>query len=361
MTRHGIYGARAWLARAALAATLHAAPASAHTSPDWDEIEAEIRSFPSEQGAISQQVSDELHRNEPLTQGAPTSWTIVFRKGDGSNRHIDSNFRIASWTRRSGGDVEELINYGRRNESVQTDSLNLVDWPIGRLAMLSLSGPISTATDFNVELKYRGLRDPQNFAVGDSDVVQVEDKNCSFVGSAATLVTGRCMESWHHSFYKYEYDDGNYDENPTTPISVDMVLKFHPDFGIFINTEQWNDAIDWKIGDQPWHSQQLSSRLTPAQSQQARALFVRGFDLYKGGDFVGALALIKGGQAIDPGNHLGWFTLAEISRSQVALQAGSTSTAAQDLEDAEAIYYQHTIDLAPDSPEAILAKSYLSK
>jgi len=173
----------------------------------------------------------------------------------------------------------------------------------------------------------------------------IDETQSTFSGSgAAPTSTGTDTMS---------YDPGNpYAKDANTQHSVQ--LHFDQRFGVYLSDDENATIVDWQIGSGAWHSQILSEGLKKAQKDMARGLFARGFDMFKSGDFTGAKALFQSGMKIDPGNYLAWFTLAEIARSEIPPDSVNWRP-----ESIERVYYLHTIDLAPNSPEAALAKGYL--
>jgi hypothetical protein len=94
--------------------------------------------------------------------------------------------------------------------------------------------------------------------------------------------------------------------------------------------------------------QKSSEALSSQQKEQGAALFRQAFELFKAGEFEAALIGFRDGLGIDPANALGNFyageTLSRLNRK-----------------DSAAAYYQRTLDLAPGSKEALIARARLGR
>jgi hypothetical protein len=140
-------------------------------------------------------------------------------------------------------------------------------------------------------------------------------------------------------------------------------FSYLPAIGIFVSSAAYDDRVinapapeveDYRIGDQPWHSQQISAALSPQQQDQARSLFAKGFELYKSSEFSSAKSLFEAGLKIDPGNALAYNTLGEIGRS--ARRAGAPEGRNKAWIFSQ---FERVVDLSPDSPEGIVAAGYI--
>ncbi len=336
------------LAAASLAAAF-AVPAGAYTSPDWGKYEAEIKALPPgfRTGTIPRPVFDEIQAKIAPDPNAPPSWTAIYHAG---GKYLERT----TYTRRqdglydtSHGDIYDplmLFNIANKVGSFET-------------ARLSISDKINTSSTqniininqrsyffFNVAKSDGFTHDP------DAYDIDVWDATCQLSFMATDTVVKHCANNTY-PLYK-GVGPGNV-TSAVNDYSNDITYNFDRRFGVYFPAGYFDTVLDWRIGDQPWHSLSVSAGLSATQKEQARALFSRGFELFKSGDTVGAHALILSGLRIDPGNYLGWFALGEAARSAKA--QGAT-----DYDGGGAIYYQHTIDLAPDSPEAALAKAYLN-
>jgi len=314
---------------------------------------AEIKSIPP--GSIPAAVSNEIHEKIQIPTGAPESWTII----------VGGDYPITvTGKRRADGMLDVMILNEKSRLETLYDPLGLTPSGIAGLATLSLTSGLSISSPISGELKahYPVIWLPDNKG-GAHGVVTNFD--CKLSGSAETVVNEDCAVEKHEWNYNFDISSVGLSSSDEKPQNSEqhVAYKYDPLVGLFVDPERGQlgristDKVDWKIGDGPWNSQTVSSKLSPAQKEQARAAFVRGFDLYKSGDLTGARALVESGVKTDPGNYLGWFTLGEIARSADANHQDSLSIWAKN---AEATYYQHTIDLAPDSPEAALAKGYLA-
>jgi hypothetical protein len=332
-----------------LAAALVANPAWARASPDWAKVQAEMNALP-QSGAPPQQVLDEIHQKVSPPAAAPAAWLVIkINTRDGFPSRED-------WKRNNDGTVSETIanDYASGQTIRVWDPVGLIEIRSGeyssfveieRSANLAISQPIDVAAPaITSEIKQQTLRTlGYNPEIG-GIIVTDEDWKVSGTPQALTISASTTV---HLSF-------NDRDATPPKNTTYGRHYQFDSRFSVFSPTDDQTELVDWKIENQPWHSQTISAVLSSAQKDQARALFARGFDLYKSGDLTGARALVESGLKTDPGNHLGWFTLGEIARSTHAQTPDDHWT-----EPAQKTYYQHTIDLAPDSPEAALAKGYL--
>jgi hypothetical protein len=178
-------------------------------------------------------------------------------------------------------------------------------------------------------------------------------ETCHLSVTASDVIARACTEKGDRvNDPRHSSDDSSIDRK------MDQKWFYSADFktylpGIF-GPPEFAGAVDYKVGAAPWRSQTVSAALTPDQKQAANTLFAQGFDLYRGGDFIGAQTLINKGLETDPANVLAWFTLGEINRAAWKTKG--------DQEAAKTGYYDYmrVIDLAPkDSAQALLATNYL--
>ena len=358
MSRRSVPSARNCFASLALtAALLVSFPASAHDSPDWGKVQAEIKALPQDfgNGMIAQSALDEVNQKIVPIPGAPNSWEVVQISASGYTAH--------SWAKRR---PDGLMEMHTRLGNQLYDATGLIRFDCGSrcgFVTLSISDPISVSSSISATVKLHALGNlfgtvsptRDRFHPNWGYEIRAFDRSCAISGSETAGVVESCTYSDHEVFGDFDAisdDHVGAQEQPITDNGSET-FNFDPRLGIFESVDLSTDALDWKLDNQPWHSQTVSIHLSPAQKEQARALFKRGFDLFKAGDFVGAGALVASGLKTDPGNYLGWFTLGEIGRSAIAQEIRGWDVKA------EYAAYQHTIDLAPDSPEAALAKGYL--
>ncbi len=338
------------------------APALAHTSSDWNRVQAEIRALPADGSLPPSVIQAVLAQSTPSATG-PQSWQTIStaasepwpaaglssgwggRQASGAlvltGSLVEWNFTAAGTYDPTG--LVPLFYYTALNGTYSASRVSIT----GRLSTSELPQGV------RVEAHYVPAANSSQgqSALNGEGSFPVYDAVCQ-INSPSGQVSSHCVWTSHWVFAHSTDSRDNSLESPSSD-TFDVSFVLDSRFGIYINQRD-DEFADWKIGDQPWHSQAVSAQLTPAQREQARTLFARGFELYKGGDLVGARAMVAAGLKADPGNYLGWFTLGEIGRS--ALIADPQSVDGRAAVNAD---YQHTIDLAPDSPEAILAKSYL--
>jgi Tfp pilus assembly protein PilF len=330
----------------ALFAGTHAAIAAPSVQAQWDALSAT--------GGISPQVLNEVQQKMVVPAGAPSRWQVILRESNGINLERQTWIRkgaIIEETEPSWADSHKwYYHHGATVEPAGSrhvfDSLGLVEL---QTTAIGDGDDDQRAEAFSVAQKI----DPSQAIIeasislekmskmGSDTRIAVNRLQLSLAGSPASLhiVFPRQSErdiSAHFSEALADQNDVNRDAN----------FVFDSRFGVFMPSGE--TVLDWQIGDQTWHSSQVSAALVPAQKTQANSLFARGFDLYKAGDFTGAKALIEAGQKIDPGNYLGWFTLAEIGRANITALAARNAVTDFANNDAR-VAYQHTIDLAPDT------------
>jgi len=331
-----------------------AAAWAAHTSPDWSKREAEIKALAGNVfGSIPETVHDEQQAKVTPAAGSPSAWTMIIAGKDPDIRHYTRD--PDGLVHRTADQWSRLLEYTTYDASGLIEILSRQYGGPTLVTRLSISAPFIVGTSFSgVSATSHALYSYLPNGDGSYQVF-FYDNVCQLAGTAISA-TGSCTNTKQTVWYNTDlrFLDVN-DEKPRTGPPYAQNYTYLPQFAIYCQTDSIADLVDWKIAAGPWHSQTISAALTSSQKEQSRALFVRGFDLYKNGDFTGARALIETGLKTDPGNYLGWFTLAEIGRSTMARDSDDNWA-----KPAQATYYQHTIDLAPDSPEASLAKGYLA-
>jgi hypothetical protein len=313
---------------------LAGSPASS-APPDWGLAIAQYKAL--HEGALaSPQALDEIRSKIPTPAGAPSSWSIITMADETPERN--------DYKREDGWLIEHTTSYKEANRA---DPLGLIWFRSDVPLSIAISDPIvATSNAITATIKLRTLEVVK--VAGSPAALSLSESSEQLNGAAADLTVSRQIVNY------YRRADGAVD--PPQRQSLSGQFRYDPRFGIFLYGEDIDGIVDWKIQDQPWHSQVVSGSLPASEKQRARLMFERGFELYKTGDLIGARALVLAGLKIDPGNHLGCFTLAEIGRSIDVQNPSDSSGKAM-----ERVYYQHTIDLAPDSPEAALATGYLHR
>ena len=224
-----------------------------------------------------------------------------------------------------------------------------------RTAGLAATGsPADLAGGGRFQTQGRELRDASRF-----QQYSVWNQTCIYQASDAAHVKRDCSGKESTAYY----DRGGV--NLSDKISSKSFV-FVPLLGIYVAvnpSKSYGDpeavVEDYRIGTQPWHSQQVSAALAPDRKERARAFFVQAFDLYKSSDFTGAKTLLEAGLKIDPGNSTAIFTLAEIYRSKYK----SRSPGDNDFYDTVRAFslYGRVVDLDPDSANGLLAAGYLKE
>jgi hypothetical protein len=331
---------------ALLAAVAASLPALAYTSPDFGAIEPIYKALPSNfmqdaPDGVPAQVLNEVKTKVTGMPGVPAAWRLI----------ITHHPTIFVGQRRSDGlvQVDELLNLHYKR--FLYDPLGLVVIPgaldMKSVAALSISGPVSSAPIADLRISARRIYTIERQKDGVRFIL--DDFDCQVNKAPDVDVQETCQRSTRRVYDNFSPYSDILSDKPQLSQFL-QYFWFEKHVGMYLPVQ---DVSDWKLGDQPWHSQQVSAALSATQKDQARSYFARGFDLFKAGDFAGARAIVEAGQKIDPGNYLAWFTLGEIGRSL------ATANKYGDGDDLEVVAYQHTIDLAPDSPEAALAKGYL--
>jgi hypothetical protein len=341
-----------------LAAALVAVPAAVSAAPSakaqWDAL--------STTGGISPQVLNEIQQKMVVPADAPVRWQVI-------SVNDDSSWMEQQAWEREGAIVAE-IRTGISESFIHIlvpeitvarhvfDSLGLIEL---KTTNTSDGRDYQRAGAFSISEKI----DPSQPTIAAS--ISFERMRNGFGDNLDGVIALRLSLVGTPASLQVAFPDGSGDkispqlfEARSDKHDINKGLAdftFDPRFDVFMPSGE--TVLDWQIADQPWHSQQVSAALSLAQKAQANSLFARGFDLYKAGDFTGAKALIDTGQKIDPGNYLGWFTLAEVSRAAATNLAARNDDPEFERDNAR-IAYQHTIDLAPGSPEAALAKGYLA-
>jgi hypothetical protein len=309
-------------------------PASA-AAPDWGALIAQYQALPA--GALaSQQALDEIHSQIPAPAGAPSSWSIIMNNNETPERR--------DYKRENGWVIENTTFYKEANRS---DPLGLIWFRNDVPLSIAISNPIvATSSAINATINMLTL---EVLKFGSSPVAFSQmESSIDLNGKEGDLTRSGKIVNYYRSI------DGK--THPPEQQYLSAKFKYDRRFGIYIYSEDLDRVVDWRIENQPWNSQMVSNLLSPDEKQRARLMFARGFELYKVGDLIGAQALVQAGLKIDPGNALGCFTLAEIGRSILIQNPNNSAGRAT-----ERVYYQHTIDLAPDSPEAALAMGYLHR
>lgn len=245
-------------------------------------------------------------------------------------------YNASFWTGENGAIADPLNLFGDLTEVVVR----------GPIAAVSFDRPIQSVLH-----KY-SIRGPDT----DPEVYEVA---CTVSGSDLDHIERSCTGQSRDIFHNYrlpplihEHDMHN-EEQSNHFISDDQRLTYLKAAGMFAPVA---DALDWRENGGPWHSLAVSAALAPPQRAQANAAFAQGFDAYKAGDFDVARSMMRSGLAIDPANPRAWFTLGEIERS-AAKNEGDRTKRRMMLISAQT-YYAHMAALAPDDPQAMLAKTY---
>lgn len=335
--------------------------ALARTTSDWNEVAAQLALMPDQcrtgptfgitDGPI-EEAAAALGRALAPAAGAPKTWKIVRLE----DPHIDSFTRdTIIFETNDGGTVVSYHFY----DALGVLRSALDEWPSGCAELIAASvapadghgeiaGPVHVQTRRFDVMHYLDNRGSHP----DKVIVHIDDAAIDLSPSPNHGLHVSGVITQHDAARDYPDKDIN---RPATE-RTENDLNFDPRFQVYMTREQSKDIFDWQIDDGRWHGQQISATLSPEDRERARTFFARGFDMYKTGDLVGARTFLVGGLKIDPGNHVGWFTLGEIARSSLITAQGSDRNMFRRY---LRIYYRHVIDLAPDSPEALLAKGYL--
>ncbi len=334
---------RVWIFVAPAALLLMTSPAWAqhYTSPDWGKIAGMLKAG----GINSAGVRAELAKIEPPHSPTPPLQLVIALTSSEKAQLNDYSEQerpdILVYRRNADGLVS---GEGQQINAGLFDPLGLV--PLNQIATLSVSKPISASGPFH-EVQVNWVAGAQNDHSGWSS-----EWDCTVESPGSTGATIAACTSTTRDLYRNHVLTPE-EKTRLAPRSTTVRFIFMPRSAIFVREADLNTSLDWRDGDGPWHSQTVSAALDPVHRERARALFARGFDAFKMGDFLGARALMLAGRAIDPGNALAWFTLGEIARAE------NTQAPSYALRTSAANYYRHVIDLAPDSVEAIEAKGYL--
>ena len=381
MTRHGIYGARACLAGAALAATLlGAAPGWAGTKEDdAAKMVAEWAAIPD--GTVAPAVADALAFEAGWGPG-PVLQEVVYEMP--AQRPSDDNAGYFTWIERASLSrisptlfkLETRRCWKKNAYSCGTLDTQILDqWgllaPFGKTLnavsvfdITKMSALSVTASQTSPATNTAPLPPFSSFAsTVDSGGVNPERRmeyRCQVGGVQSLRLDVNCKSS---GVYAGVFNIGN--EITTLPPTTDQFsFLWNTTFNIYLSSGYSSDAcytdvcggnshkiIDYRPAGGDWHSKVVSAALSAPDRARALALFSAGFEAFKHGDFIGAVALLQKGLTIDPANHLAYFALAECARS------AWTNNQDDYWEKSVAFYYyRRTVDLAPDSPEGVRAQ-----
>lgn len=321
---------------------LAVAPAVAkHTSPNWKAEDQLLQAAgPADTDRIYSQPLAEVARQMPAA--LPSAATVDLIEYDAPNNQY-YEFRLS---RRSDGLVEYRMPGDIRPYQVH-DRFNLFE--LEDVTHLSISPAVTAQSGQQIiTIDAHAIEDRQN------GNMSVSDFHATFSGVFGSSL----IETSHHHLYSVYHD---YAMNPVDigfergqDLDLNVHLVFVAEVGMYFAAGRLEQAIDYRLNGGAWHSQTVSAHLSPDSKERARQFFAQGFDLYKSGDPDAAAGLIRAGLKIDPANALGWFSMAQIERSR--------ATASNDyrVKGRMKTDLRHTIDLAPDSAEAIQAQALLN-